>query len=248
MPDQDSSASPRGTFVVAPTVEFCRWVAFFNTPEGAQERRRVNLSELINRAETALELTTGEVPGEVSAQSWHRDDWMQTFTGRQFYPLAPEADAIDIRDIAHALAFQCRYNGHTRAFYSVAEHSVIVSHVVPAEDALWGLMHDAAEAYVGDMVRPLKVSMPDFKLAEMAILEVIAQKYSLPLEIPASVHEADTRILLDEKAAFLTAGDVEWAVESTHEPLGLKPLGWLPHRAEELFLARFQELTAEVAA
>lgn len=91
------------------------------------------------------------------------NDWLQTFTNQAFFPNDPGSLYISKYDIAHSLAMQCRYNGHTKIFYSVAEHSVLVSHAVPEEDALWGLLHDAPEAYIGDMIRPLKKLVPAFR-------------------------------------------------------------------------------------
>ncbi len=81
---------------------------------------------------------------------------MQTFSRTMFYPLDPHPEDVHIVDIAHALANICRFGGHAKRFYSVAQHSVLVSRIVEPEDALHGLMHDAAEAYVGDVVRPIK--------------------------------------------------------------------------------------------
>ena len=106
--------------------------------------------------------------------------WIQTYTGRQFWPLAPQAEHVDIRDIAHSLAMQCRFNGHCRGFYSVAQHSVLVSQVVPPEDALWGLLHDAAEAYISDLPRPLKNTAPEFRAAEHRLLTVILGRLGCP--------------------------------------------------------------------
>ena len=78
-------------------------------------------------------------------------DWMQTYTGERFWPLDPRIEDIHIRDISMALGKLCRYGGHTIFFYSVAEHSVLVSEYVPEEYALWGLLHDASEAYLSDI-------------------------------------------------------------------------------------------------
>ena len=72
-----------------------------------------------------------------------KGNWMQTFTGRQFWPADPRADEIDIRDIAHALSMQCRYAGHCTQFYSVAEHCVLLANAIP-EQKLWALLHDAS--------------------------------------------------------------------------------------------------------
>src|SRR5579872_2947230 len=82
--------------------------------------------------------------------------WIQTASGLEFPLFEPRLDAINIEDIAHGLSMICRFTGQCARFYSVAEHSVHVSHLVPREDAAWGLLHDAAEAYLGDVASPLK--------------------------------------------------------------------------------------------
>lgn len=174
---------------------------------------------------------------------WHAASWMQTYTGKAFRPMDPRPDDVCIEDIAHALSMQCRYNGHVKRFASVAEHCVLVSRHVPARDALWGLLHDATEAYVGDMVRPLKIHMPAFREAEDRVMEAIAEKFGLNPQMPASVHEADSRILLDERAALLGEPPRQWAVDGL-APLGCTVHGWSPAEAEQAYLRRFAELTA----
>jgi 5'-deoxynucleotidase YfbR-like HD superfamily hydrolase len=86
-------------------------------------------------------------------------DWMQTFSGKRFYPLDPRPEDIRLMDIAHALSHVCRFNGHTRFFYSVAQHSVLVSLMGPEDAAAARLLHDASEAYICDLPRPLKESL-----------------------------------------------------------------------------------------
>ena len=172
---------------------------------------------------------------------WRRGNWMQTYTGMRFYPLDPRPEDIAPADIAHALSHICRYGGHVDRFYSVAEHCVLLSHAVPQEHALWALMHDAAEAYVGDMVRPLKESMRDFRDVEDRILRAIGRRFWLPIEIPAEVKEADTRILLDERATLMSATRHAWDVEHL-QPLGVTVNGWSPAVAETQWLRRLGEL------
>lgn len=120
-------------------------------------------------------------------------------------PLHPIVDDIDVNDIAHALARQVRYNGHVGGFLSVARHSLWVSRRLEVLGASWliqqlGLLHDAAEAYLGDMVRPLKHG-PEigkaYLAAEAKLEEVIAQKFELPWPHPACIHEADNHVLLE---------------------------------------------------
>lgn len=128
--------------------------------------------------------------------------WFVTSAGRRFFPLAPRADDVTIDDIAHALSHVCRYGGHCREFYSVAQHSVHVSRLVPPRLAFHGLMHDAAEAYVGDMVRPLKRCLPAFSAIEARIFKAIAERFGLePLseEDAAIVKHFDSVALVTER-------------------------------------------------
>src|SRR5258708_302056 len=92
-------------------------------------------------------------------QKDRRGNWMQTYTGRAYWPADPRAEDVCIEDIAHALSLLCRYTGHCKRFYSVAEHSILISQVVPPEYAFFGLMHDAQEAYINDLARPIKPSV-----------------------------------------------------------------------------------------
>lgn len=130
-----------------------------------------------------------------------KGDWMETFTGKRFYPMDPRANEIDIRDIAHALSNLCRYNGHTTRFYSVAQHCVEVSELlerVGPIEARWGLLHDAAETYIGDMIRPLKPSFPTFQEIERQITRAIAIHFDLPFPVPSIVKTADLKMLATE--------------------------------------------------
>lgn len=172
-----------------------------------------------------------------------RGSWTQTFTGRQFFPLNPRPEDIDPVDIAHALSNLCRYNGHVRRFYSVAEHCVLMSRTVPAEDALWALLHDATEAYVGDMVRPLKKHMPDYCAAEERVALAISERFGIPEQMPESVRDADNRIILDERAALLGDPPADWGIPG--EPLGVDIQEWRPERAEREYLARLTSLLAQ---
>lgn len=174
--------------------------------------------------------------------SWGRGDWMQTHTDRKFYPLDPRPEDISVYDIARGISMQCRYNGHVKRFYSVAEHCWHMSHAVPEEDALWALLHDATESYVGDMVRPLKKHMPDFSAAEDRVMAAIVDKFGLATyDMPQSVRDADNRILLDERDALKGTPPDEWDVP--FEPLGITIHGWLPEKAEVMYLGRLAGLT-----
>jgi hypothetical protein len=109
------------------------------------------------------------------------------------------------------LAHQCRVGGHASKFYSVAEHSVHVSKLCPAEDALWGLLHDASEAYLVNLPRPLKL-LPEFaayREAERRLQLAVAVRFGLPPDQPASVTEADDTMLWIEAHSLLGSMPVE---------------------------------------
>ncbi len=168
------------------------------------------------------------------------DGWIQTFTGRQFFPLAPRVEDIDIIDIAHALAMKCRYTGHTKRFYSVAEHSCLVAYALPDEFKLWGLMHDAAEAYLPDVVRPIKHMLTGFAEIEARVERAIFDKFGLVGEIPVEVHRVDAAILGDEKLALMGPEPASW--DLPYAPLNVKIMCLPPPVAKELFLHRFKDL------
>ena len=172
------------------------------------------------------------------------DGFIGTFSGLRFWPLDPNPEKILIDDIAHALAHQCRFGGHASKFYSVAEHSVHVSQLCLPEHALWGLLHDASEAYLVDLPRPLKL-LPEFaayREAERRLQRAVAVRFGLPPDQPASVTEADDTMLWIEAHSLL--GSIpEEAIRETRAPFEITdPL--LPVEAERLFLSRFKELTA----
>ena len=167
--------------------------------------------------------------------------WIQTYGGRQFWPLAPDARDLDIADIAHSLSLLCRFNGHCRAFYSVAEHSVRVSDILPPHLALWGLLHDAAEAYLGDLTRPLKQDAAWFNQAEARLLEVVADAFGLAWPMPAAVLQADDVLLATEARDLMAAPPAPWRLDVDPLPEPIRPLS--PGEAEALFLKRFGELT-----
>lgn len=173
-----------------------------------------------------------------------RGDWMQTYTGRAFYPMAPEPDDVDPVDIAHALSLLCRYGGHCARFLSVAEHCVLMSQAVTPENALWALLHDATEAYLGDMIRPLKHAMPAYRQAEDRLMAVICDRFGLGRECPAEVKLADNRILRDERDALMASPPLPWSSVERVPALGVDIQCWSPADAERRYLARLDELAA----
>jgi 5'-deoxynucleotidase YfbR-like HD superfamily hydrolase len=168
---------------------------------------------------------------------------IQTFRGKKFHPLDPKLDEICIEDIAHALANKCRFSGHTSKFFSVAQHSVIVSKLCPKQDRLWGLLHDASEAYLVDMPKPLKV-LPEFKWfveVENKVQKVICEFFGLAPEQPISVHQADVISLVTEKRDLMTF-DHDWQKKYKELPLEEILVPWSPKKAKRKFLERFEKL------
>lgn len=169
-------------------------------------------------------------------------DWLQTYTGRCFWPMDPRPEEVCIEDIARSLAFRCRYGGHVKRFYSVAEHSVLVSYFVPREQALWGLLHDAAEAYSADVPRPLKRMLPQWKPMEEAIMGAVCERYRLPREEPGDVKRVDFAICSDERELIMAPCLRDWG--EMPGPLGAHIRCLSPLDAEEVFLDRFDALTS----
>ena len=165
-------------------------------------------------------------------------DWIQTYTGVCFYPLDPRPEDVRIEDIAHSLSMQCRFNGHCKWFYSVAEHSCNVSRMVPPEHALQGLMHDAAEAYLCDIPKPIKNDIPSYKIYEAKVEMAIAQKFDLRYPWNQEVKKADNRMLMEEAHAMMI--DPSWADKVENPVVDFTFMN--PKDAKEWFLERFNEL------
>lgn len=172
-----------------------------------------------------------------------------TSTGRTFWPLDPRADEIDVRDIARALSNLCRYTGHTARFYSVAEHSCYVSDACSPENALWGLLHDAAEAYLGDVARPTKhAAFGDrYREVEQRVLEAVCERFGLPVEMPTEVHVLDDIVLETEVLSLMPAlpDGARWTSQRPRAGLAIEC--WSPRRAEREFLSRFDGLYEEAS-
>lgn len=172
---------------------------------------------------------------------------MQCYGPVAVNPLAFDESMVNIDSIAHALSNQCRFNGHTRLFYSVAQHSVCVSNICESADALWGLLHDASEAYLADIPRPLKHSelFRPYLSIERNIQRIVCAKYALPEQMPESVRQADKLALAWERRDLMTPGIEEiWSATSVVHPDVERILPWPPHVAKAYFLDRFEELTA----
>jgi 5'-deoxynucleotidase YfbR-like HD superfamily hydrolase len=173
-----------------------------------------------------------------------------TSTGAYFDFMHPENSVIDIEVIAHALSNICRFTGHTSEFYSVAQHSVLVSKLVPPEHALAALLHDAAEAYLGDVATPLKRLLPSYAAIEEKVERRIFAHFGLPYPMHPCIKEADLIMLATEDRDLLPAHSDNWFEGTNIEPTKAKIEPLAPYRAQMQFLMKFDDLLAkhEVAA
>jgi hypothetical protein len=170
-----------------------------------------------------------------------------TASGRYFPLLAPTPGDIRIEDIAHALSNLCRFTGHVREFYSVAQHSVLVSQIVPPEDALAGLLHDASEAYVTDISKPLKPHLGGYVEIETRIMEAVLKAFGLPTCLPPSVKRADLILLATEKRDLMPAHEDDWDLIRDVPRLGNCIDPWPPRAARAYFMDRFRQLYRRAA-
>ena len=172
------------------------------------------------------------------------EPWIETFTGKRMYFLEPTPDMIDIVDIAHALSHVCRFGGHVTHFYSVAEHSLAVSKL--AENKLEGLLHDASEAYLVDIPKPIKAYLSNYKEIENKLMGAIAAKFGAGWPVSADTHDADAMQLKEEASIIMTSGGKDWVGNfPTKRDKGIEPLCYPPHIAKLLFLNEFSKLTAK---
>jgi uncharacterized protein len=166
--------------------------------------------------------------------------WIQTYTGAQFWPLDPRPTDVAAEDIAHALSLVCRYGGHCRSHYSVAQHSVLVAELCPTH-RLQALLHDAAEAYLGDQVEPLKrllrFGSSSFCDAERRLLRCIGDAFGCSLDpLPAEVHLADRAATLSEKRCLMP-DSAPWKVLAGDDELPrVCVVPWQPQEAERMFM------------
>lgn len=169
-----------------------------------------------------------------------------TVSGKFFDILKPEEYEFDIEEIATALSNLCRYTGHVNRFYSVAEHSVLVSRIVPNNLRLAALLHDASEAYLGDVSSPLKKLLPEYKAIERNVQAAIAKRFGLgdDLERP-EVHEADKRMYWQERQSIADNGirDRLWH-QDLRATRKVEAMGMNSLMARRMFIKRYKEITS----
>lgn len=171
--------------------------------------------------------------------------WILTASGRHFDLADPQPDQIDIRDIAHALANEARFNGHTSRFYSVAQHSIAVSYLTPPDNALDGLMHDASEAYLKDLPSPLKRMLPDYRRIEQRVDAAIRARFDLPPQCSDAVKRADLIMLATERRDLMPIDDTDWDCLRGVEPHNKRLIAVSAQDAKWLFWQRWMALTGE---
>lgn len=180
--------------------------------------------------------------------------WMQVYGGKRLdLKDLGEPGAYDLEGIAHALSMTCRYGGHVKEFYSVAQHSYIISFFGGNPRAnLAGLMHDASEAYLTDIPRPLKPFIHGYYDVEEKIMRAIAAQFDFPYPLPREIKDADLRICINEREDFqdiITSTEEYLGMDPAPDPLPINKLSsWEPAKAKEMFLRRYDELALQCAA
>ena len=166
--------------------------------------------------------------------------WMQTASGNQFWPLDPRPEEIHIEDIAAALSKLCRYGGQCLRFYSVAEHCVHMARRAPKALQLTTLLHDASEAYLSDVIRPIKHHLSNYADIEAGLERVIADRFDLSWPWHPEIKRLDTAILVDERDQIMSKPPAPWC-DITEPALGVELQCWEPRLAEWVFLQSFRE-------
>jgi hypothetical protein len=164
-------------------------------------------------------------------------------SGAWFDFCAPASSDFTIEDIAHGLSNICRYSGQCRSFYSVAEHSILVSETAVGYE-FEALLHDAAEAFLGDITRPLKQMLPEYKRIEAEVERAILDRFGVGL-LPPQVKKADLRVLAAEQKQIMPDGTDGWVRGQKVEPAPIVVRYLPPHEAKRVFLDRFETLHSE---
>lgn len=184
-------------------------------------------------------------------------DWMLTFTKRKVHPLDFKPEDVDLEDMANSLAKQCRYNGHIKGFYSVAEHADIMRRALrrdgyPLIIQKLGLLHDGSETWTGDVIRPLKNALRskgfDIKPYELQIEEAMSAHFGLPWPWPDVIHDYDKRIVRDEKDQLKPDDTDDWSsFDIPKVGLGIEIEGWEWREGRRRWLTAYYDLQDEIA-
>lgn len=162
-----------------------------------------------------------------------------TYLGNRFFPLEGRIDSVHLEDIAHGLAYQCRFNGQTSEFYSIAQHSIMVADIVSAAHPdlrLAALLHDASEAYLGDVVTPLKALLPNYKEIELRVEQIIAESFGISDMFNPLIKQADMIALATEKRDLMPHSAEDWSYLQGFSPLPLPIVPMAPEQAKRSFL------------
>ena len=167
-----------------------------------------------------------------------------THSGIYFDFTDPEHSDINIIDIAWALSHICRFTGHVQSFYSVAQHSVLVSYLVPPEHAMEALLHDASEAYLNDLSSPLKQLLPDYRALEAKIEKAIFDRFNIKLPLNPCIKQADMTALCTERRDLMPDdnGVFDWFEGTNIKPIDVQIIAEDSDIAYYLFMDRFNEL------
>ena len=171
------------------------------------------------------------------------DPWLQTYTGKKFEFLKPSNEMIDVEDISHALSFTCRFGGHCKEFYSVAQHCCLVASIVEPKYRLWALLHDAPEAYLVDLPSPLKAHINgDYQKIEDIVETAIIKRFDVEMteDTRIIVKQADTYMVLEEGKVLLQQPDMikEWGFGY--------PEGFIPYEEFPLKIEAWDSFHAEM--
>lgn len=179
--------------------------------------------------------------------------FLPTCTGRRVHLVNPQPEEIDIEDIAHALSHTCRFAGHVPVHFSVAQHSVLVSELLGKHGpdvALWGLLHDASEAYLHDLTRPLKRALQDdshgWKYGELErrMMAAICVRFRLHSAMPPLVKAADNAVLAAELRDLLHQPLATCVLWAGAQPMKRTIKPHCPEAAKDIFLVRFEKLVS----
>ena len=166
--------------------------------------------------------------------------WIMTYSGEKFWTLDPDPVHIKIEDIAHHLSNICRFTGACKYHFSVAQHSVLVSQEAKGFEG-WGLLHDAAEAYLSDIASPVKEQLPGMEQIEEKLLKAVADRFGLQWPMPDEVKRADESVAATEWHVLM--GPIDLTRFARVKPAPVSVYQMTPEEAEHKFLIRFEELT-----